>query len=140
MRLALFSRVPHWLVVGRGAGTTPSRVTMASRGSAGDGIRANAKRFHLTYAACFPGELTHAVMLLRMTEFASRHGGLKEWSIGRETHKEPADPERDERNRRHAHVVCAASHRAAAAARRPSRRRAMSITCMRTIVPSAHEM
>ena len=71
-----------------------------TRGAAGAGIRANATRFHITYAACERGEIDHPYMKARIDEFAIAHGGLKEWSIGIEEHKEAADPQRDE----HLHV------------------------------------
>jgi hypothetical protein len=56
----------------------------------------NAKQFHLTYAACYPNELDKKYLHERAEEWARQHGGLTEWSIGREDHKEPADPARDE--------------------------------------------
>ena len=65
-------------------------------GMSRDGVRANAKQFHLTYAACYPGELDFGQLKQRIEEFATPHGGLHEWSIGREKHTNPADPQRDE--------------------------------------------
>ena len=70
--------------------------TRGGRGQAGDGLRINGSRFHLTYAACYPDELDKQYLKARAEEWARPHGGLQEWSVGREDHTEPADPERDE--------------------------------------------
>ena len=70
--------------------------TQGTRQASGMGLRINATQFHLTYAACYPDELDIDYLRTRSEQWARAHGGLKEWSIGREDHKSPADPERDE--------------------------------------------
>ena len=62
--------------------------------------RIQARHFHLTFAALYPGELTFAIIRDAAAEWAGERGKLLEYSTGREKHKEPADPERDE----HFHV------------------------------------
>ena len=62
--------------------------------------RVNATQFHLTFAACYPGELSFDQIENEANHWSTPHGGLKEWSIGREEHPEPEDPERAE----HFHV------------------------------------
>ena len=64
--------------------------TRGGRGTAGDNLRINAKKFHLTYAACYPDELDKQYLIARAKEWARPHGGLKEFSVGREDHKEPS--------------------------------------------------
>ena len=62
--------------------------------------RIQARHFHLTFAALFPGELTVAHVRDAAAEWAGERGKLLEYSTGREKHENPADPERDE----HFHV------------------------------------
>ena len=62
--------------------------------------RIQARHFHLTFAALYPGELTFAIIRDAAAEWAGERGKLLEYSTGREKHKEPDDPERDE----HFHV------------------------------------
>jgi hypothetical protein len=58
--------------------------------------RIQARHFHLTFAALYPGELTFDVIRAAADGWAGERGNLIEWSCGREKHKEPADAERDE--------------------------------------------
>ena len=67
-----------------------------TRGDAGSGVRLNVTKFHLTYAACDKDELDIDMIKARATAIAKHHGGMIEWSVGHELHKEPADPERED--------------------------------------------
>ena len=63
--------------------------------------RIQARHFHLTFAALYPGELTFAIIRDAAGDsWAGERGNLLEFSIGREKHESPADPARDE----HFHV------------------------------------
>ena len=63
-------------------------------------LRFSTQRFHLTYAALFPGELPFDGILDALQDWAGNHGGLREYAIGREVHAQPADPAKSE----HYHV------------------------------------
>jgi len=70
--------------------------------------RVQALKFHLTYAALYPGELSHASFKLQIHAWAAeRECELREWQSAREDHDEPADPERSE----HFHVFVHFSQR-----------------------------
>ena len=62
--------------------------------------RIQARHFHHTFAALYPGELTFAHVRDAAAEWAGDRGKLLEYNIGREQHETPADSERDE----HFHV------------------------------------
>jgi hypothetical protein len=58
--------------------------------------RVSAKMIHLTYAALYEDELTFDSMLAAARAWGNHRGGLREYTIGKEQHPEPADPERKE--------------------------------------------
>ena len=63
--------------------------------------RAQARQYHITYAALYAGELTHASIKADARAWAEqRDDQLVEIQTAREDHEEPADPERSE----HFHV------------------------------------
>ena len=57
-------------------------------------LRAVGKMVHLTYAVLYDGELTFERMLAAARTWAATRQGLREYTIGRETHPQPADPQR----------------------------------------------
>jgi len=70
--------------------------------------RVQGRKFHLTYAALYPGELNHASIKLQAQAWAAdRESELREWQSACEEHAEPADPERSE----HFHVFLHFSQR-----------------------------
>ena len=62
--------------------------------------RIQVTQFHLTFAALYPGELTHDSIQHVIEGWAANRGGAREWQSAREDHDAPADPERGE----HFHV------------------------------------
>lgn len=57
-------------------------------------LRANGKMVHLTYAALYDGELTFQNVLAAARSWGRTRQGLREYTIGLETHPTPADPQR----------------------------------------------
>ena len=57
-------------------------------------LRAAGQMIHLTYAALYDGELTFDSVLAAAHGWGAAHDGLRKYTIGKETHPTPADPQR----------------------------------------------
>ena len=83
-------------------------------------LRVSGRMIDLTYAALYRAEMDFDSLLTAARSWGAAHQGLREYTIGKEIHAAPADPQRDEhfhmhlefgakvelRNRLHTTVFC----------------------------------